>query len=118
VVEGCILIFWVYYQINCFLKNSLLLLFFLFLLAGIHRFDFLQELDGNHLGTNRFKLIEIFNSESATAKHKLSEHYQAWAKGVAGLMKSPRSAAKYNTIYPSPVNFHKSSQLVYPGNIF
>jgi alcohol dehydrogenase class IV/quinol monooxygenase YgiN len=80
--------------------------------SGVHRFDFLQNVDN----PSQFLLVEIYNNEQAPIKHKQTEHYHLWAKNVASLMAKPRNAKKYITIFPSPLLYHKVSEVVYQSS--
>lgn len=81
--------------------------------SGVHRFDLLRDKSN----PSHFVLVEIYNSESAPAKHKLTSHYKLWAERVAGLMAKPRAARKYVTVFPSPLDYHKSSSIVYDQDL-
>lgn len=79
--------------------------------SGVHRFDFLR----NSADPNNFILVEIYNSDDAPIRHKQTAHYHTWAKAVAEMMARPRTASKYMTLFPTPLEYHKSSDVVYPG---
>lgn len=69
--------------------------------SGISRFDVLNRIDNN----DEFLLIEVYNSATGPADHKLTDHYNSWREGVADLMAQPRSAVKYNTLFPPNRNW-------------
>ena len=63
---------------------------------GIARFDMIQQLDD----PARFVLVEVYRDQDAPARHKETQHYQAWRDTVAEMMAEPRSAIKYDNVYP------------------
>jgi autoinducer 2-degrading protein len=63
---------------------------------GIVRFDFIQQQED----PARFLLIEVYDSEEDTHKHKQTEHYQTWRDTVAAMMAEPREGVRYDVIYP------------------
>lgn len=63
---------------------------------GIARFDVIQQQDD----TNRFVLVEVYRTAGDPAKHKETAHYKKWRDTVAEMMAEPRSAIKYNNIFP------------------
>lgn len=69
--------------------------------SGISRFDVLNRIDNN----NEFLLVEVYNSATGPADHKLTAHYNSWRENVADLMAEPRSAAKYTTLFPPRHNW-------------
>lgn len=69
--------------------------------SGISRFDVLNRIDNN----NEFLLVEVYNSATGPADHKLTAHYNSWRENVANLMAEPRSAAKYTTLFPPRHNW-------------
>jgi (4S)-4-hydroxy-5-phosphonooxypentane-2,3-dione isomerase len=69
--------------------------------SGISRFDVLNRIDNN----NEFLLVEVYNSATGPADHKLTAHYNSWRENVANLMAEPRSAAKYTTLFPPSHNW-------------
>jgi alcohol dehydrogenase class IV/quinol monooxygenase YgiN len=79
--------------------------------SGVHRFDFLR----NSADPNNFILVEIYNSDDAPIRHKQTAHYHTWAKAVMDMMARPRTATKYMTLFPTPLDYHKSSEIIYPG---
>ena len=64
---------------------------------GIARFDVVQQADD----PSRFVLVEVYRDTAATAGHKATAHYQAWAETVAGMMAEPRSRVVYGNVYPA-----------------
>lgn len=68
---------------------------------GIARFDLLRSLDDPH----RFLLVEAYRTEDAPAAHKATAHYAKWRDTVAPMMAAPRSAAKYENLFPSDVRY-------------
>ena len=69
--------------------------------GGISRFDVLNRIDNN----DEFLLVEVYNSETGPADHKLTSHYNSWRENVASLMAQPRSASKYTTLFPPRNNW-------------
>ena len=69
--------------------------------AGISRFDVLTRVDSKE----EFLLIEVYNTQSGPADHKLTGHYNSWRENVADLMAQPRSAVKYSTLFPPTNNW-------------
>lgn len=68
---------------------------------GVSRFDVLNRIDNN----DEFLLVEVYNSETGPADHKLTSHYNSWRENVASLMANPRSASKYTTLFPPRNNW-------------
>jgi (4S)-4-hydroxy-5-phosphonooxypentane-2,3-dione isomerase len=64
---------------------------------GIARFDVIQQMDD----PARFVLVEVYRNQEATAAHKETAHYKAWAAAVANLLASPRSRAVYANVFPA-----------------
>mmetsp|Transcript_2311 Transcript_2311/g.3101 ORF Transcript_2311/g.3101 Transcript_2311/m.3101 type:complete len:164 (+) Transcript_2311:89-580(+) len=64
---------------------------------GVSRFDVIQQIDD----PCKFVLVEVYNSDGAPAAHKETNHYKAWRETVADMMAVPRSAIKYNNLFPS-----------------
>jgi quinol monooxygenase YgiN len=48
----------------------------------------------------RFVLVEVDRAAEDQARHRLTDHYAAWAAAVADLMAEPRSALKYTEVFP------------------
>jgi len=63
---------------------------------GIARFDVIQEQDD----PTRFVLVEVYRTAEDPARHKDTAHYLKWCDTVADMMTEPRSAIKYNNVYP------------------
>jgi len=63
---------------------------------GIARFDVIQQQDD----PTRFVLVEVYRTPDDPAKHKETAHYAIWRDSVADMMAEPRSAIKYNNVYP------------------
>jgi len=63
---------------------------------GIARFDVIQQQDDS----TRFVLVEVYRTPDDPAKHKETAHYATWRDTVAEMMAEPRSAIKYNNVYP------------------
>ena len=64
--------------------------------AGIARFDVVQQQDD----PTRFVLVEVYRDDQAPARHKETPHYQQWRDTVADMMASPRTAVKYENLFP------------------
>jgi quinol monooxygenase YgiN len=64
---------------------------------GIARFDVVQQADD----PTRFVLVEAYRDTEATAHHKATAHYHAWAEKVADMLAEPRSRVVYVNIYPA-----------------
>jgi quinol monooxygenase YgiN len=64
---------------------------------GIARFDVVQQADD----PSRFVLLEASRDTDATAHHKATAHYHAWAEKVADMLAEPRSRVVYANIYPA-----------------
>ena len=63
---------------------------------GIARFDVLQdEADPTH-----FVLSEAYYSVEATAAHKETAHYAAWAEAVTPMLAQDRTRARFTEVYP------------------
>ena len=63
---------------------------------GIARFDVIQQQDDQC----RFVLVEVYRTAEDPARHKETQHYQKWRELVEDMMAEPRSAIKYQNIYP------------------
>jgi quinol monooxygenase YgiN len=63
---------------------------------GVARFDFLQQQDD----PAKFVLYEVYRDASATAKHKETAHYNAWAETVGPMFEEPRTRALYTNVFP------------------
>jgi quinol monooxygenase YgiN len=64
---------------------------------GVARFDVIQQADD----PSRFVLLEAYRDAEATASHKATAHYHAWAGKVANMLAEPRSRVVYGNIYPA-----------------
>mmetsp|Transcript_683 Transcript_683/g.983 ORF Transcript_683/g.983 Transcript_683/m.983 type:complete len:119 (-) Transcript_683:64-420(-) len=65
--------------------------------AGVARFDVLQEKDD----PCKFVLVEVYKNDGAPAAHKETDHYKEWRETVADMMAVPRSAIKFNNLFPT-----------------
>ena len=63
---------------------------------GIARFDVIQQKDD----PTRFVLVEVYRTADDPARHKETAHYQTWRDTVADMMAQPRSAIKYDNVFP------------------
>ncbi len=63
---------------------------------GIARFDVVQQQDD----PNRFVLVEVYRTADDPARHKETTHYATWRDTVAEMMAEPRSAIKYDSVFP------------------
>lgn len=63
---------------------------------GIARFDVL----GDRADPTRFVLLEVYRDAEAPAKHKETAHYALWRDTVADMMAAPRTAVKYENLFP------------------
>jgi quinol monooxygenase YgiN len=63
---------------------------------GIARFDVIQRQDD----PTRFVLVEVYRTPDDPARHKETDHYQTWRDTVADMMAEPRSALKYDNVFP------------------
>jgi autoinducer 2-degrading protein len=64
---------------------------------GIARFDVIQQQDD----PTKFVLVEVYKDADAPAAHKETGHYLAWRDAVKDMMAEPRSAIKYNNLFPA-----------------
>lgn len=71
---------------------------------GIARFDVIQQLDD----PTQFVLVEVYRKKEDAAKHKETAHYIKWRDTVADMMAKPRSAIKYENIFPGETGFDVS----------
>lgn len=68
---------------------------------GIARFDVMQdEADPTH-----FVLYEAYRSVEATAAHKETAHYAAWAEAVTPMLAKERTRARFAEVYPPPAEW-------------
>ena len=63
---------------------------------GIARFDVVQQQDD----PTRFVLVEVYRTPEAPARHKETAHSLKWRDTVADMMAKPRSAIKYDNVFP------------------
>ena len=63
---------------------------------GIARFDVVQQADD----PTRFVLVEAYRSVEATSAHKATAHYARWRDAVAEMMAEPRTAVKFENVFP------------------
>jgi quinol monooxygenase YgiN len=63
---------------------------------GVARFDIIQQQDD----PTRFVLVEVYRTAEDPARHKECEHYLRWRDRVADMMAEPRSAIKYDNVFP------------------
>ncbi len=63
---------------------------------GVARFDVIQQQDD----PTRFILVEVYRTADDPAKHKETAHYKKWRDIVAEMMAEPRSAIKFDNVYP------------------
>ena len=63
---------------------------------GIARFDVIQQQDD----PTRFVLVEVYRTAEDPARHKETAHYKTWRDTVADMMATPRSAIKYDNVFP------------------
>jgi len=63
---------------------------------GVARFDVIQQQDD----PTQFLLVEVYRTPDDPARHKETEHYKLWRDTVAAMMAEPRSAVKYDTVFP------------------
>jgi quinol monooxygenase YgiN len=66
---------------------------------GVARFDFFEQADD----PTRFVLTEVYRNEEAMAAHKLTPHYNTWAKTVADMFAEPRTRSRYNFVFPDAI---------------
>lgn len=64
--------------------------------AGIARFDVIQQQDD----LTRFVLVEVYRDAGAPAAHKATAHYKTWRDTVEPMMAEPRTAIKYDNVFP------------------
>lgn len=64
---------------------------------GNLRFDLIQKADN----PCSFMLYEAYESERASAEHKLTSHYLKWRDTVQDYMAEPRQGVRYNIVEPS-----------------
>jgi len=64
--------------------------------VGIARFDLIQQQDD----PTRFVLLEVYRTPDDPARHKDTPHYRKWRDTVADMMAEPRTAIKYENVFP------------------
>ena len=64
--------------------------------AGIARFDVIQNADD----PTRFILVEVYRTDDAPARHKETNHYEAWRDAVMPMMAEVRTSVKYANVFP------------------
>ena len=68
---------------------------------GIARFDVLQQSDD----ATRFVLVEVYRNAEATAQHKATTHYNAWAAVALDMMAEPRTRTTYSNAFPDDASW-------------
>ena len=63
---------------------------------GVARFDIIQQMDD----ATRFVLVEVYRTPDDPGLHKETDHYQKWRDTVADMMAEPRTAIKYDNVFP------------------
>lgn len=63
---------------------------------GNLRFDFLQSV----ADSVRFLLYEVYASDDAAVRHKLTAHYLRWRDSVSEWMAQPRQGAPFQVLSP------------------
>ena len=63
---------------------------------GVARFDIIQQMDDS----TRFVLVEAYRTPDDPGRHKETAHYQKWRDTVVDMMAEPRTAIKYDNIFP------------------
>jgi (4S)-4-hydroxy-5-phosphonooxypentane-2,3-dione isomerase len=63
---------------------------------GVARFDLIQQQDD----PTRFVMVEAYKTLAAPAAHKETAHYATWRDAVAGMLASPRSSVKFQSLCP------------------
>lgn len=63
---------------------------------GVARFDVLQQQDDS----TRFVLVEVYRTPDDARRHKETAHYATWRDTVADMMAEPRSALKFDNLFP------------------
>jgi quinol monooxygenase YgiN len=63
---------------------------------GVARFDVLQQQDD----PTRFILYEIYRTPEDQLAHRETAHYARWRDAVADMMVEPRTATKYDVLFP------------------
>ncbi|MGD0878786.1 MAG: antibiotic biosynthesis monooxygenase [Anaerolineales bacterium] len=68
---------------------------------GIARFDLIQQVDDS----SRFELIEVYRTESDSAKHRETTHYNKWRELAEPMLVEPRSRTVYTNIFPADLGY-------------
>ncbi len=63
---------------------------------GVARFDVLHDAND----PSKFTLIEVYRSDDAPDKHRLTAHYNRWRETVETMMVEPRTREKNNILFP------------------
>jgi quinol monooxygenase YgiN len=63
---------------------------------GVVRFDVVQQSDA----PNHFVLVEVYHTADDQLRHRETQHYLTWRDAVAEMMAEPRTAFKYNNLFP------------------
>lgn len=64
---------------------------------GVRRFDVLQDqADPTHVVLN-----EVYVDQAAADAHKQTAHYARWRDAVAPMMAEPRTAARFDSVFPT-----------------
>lgn len=64
---------------------------------GVVRFDVLQQQDD----PTHFILYEIYRAPEDQLAHRETAHYARWRDAVADIMAEPRTATKYDVLFPA-----------------
>ncbi len=64
---------------------------------GVVRFDVLQDKDD----PTAFVLYEVYRTPEDPARHRETEHYQAWNEAVADMVAEPRARTFYANVSPT-----------------
>ena len=63
---------------------------------GIARFDVLEDPEQ----PERFLLVEVYRTKDDPARHRETNHYQAWKTAVEAMMAGPRTKQVYDNVFP------------------
>lgn len=64
---------------------------------GVARFDVMQDKEDS----TQFVLVEVYkDADTAPAAHKETAHYAEWRDTVANMMAEPRTARKFDNLFP------------------
>lgn len=85
--------------------------------SAIHRIDLLADNSNadDKLEHSTFVVVEMYSSAESVVAHLAEAHQQAWTASIAPILAQPAHTRRYTTLFPSPLYFHKRSNLVYPG---